>query len=156
MLQDWTPPVSHAICKLLWLKHFLGSGNRERTKGDDQPNPCLLELMLHAGVHRWVPGYEGSSEKAHVSDRVSQAFCQLTNKLGIDICVTSKPVFAKGEHNLKSQKNKTSRYFTPGSCTNPWIFCLPSQLPVKRFLSCCFQRKCKVNNPKTLGYQQPV
>lgn len=64
--------------------------------------------------------------KTHVSDRVSQAFCRVTSKLGIDICVTSKPAFAKGDHDIKSQMNTTSRYFTPVSSANPWIF-LPPQ-----------------------------
>lgn len=51
-------------------------------------------------------------KKTHVSDRVSQAFCHVTSKLGIDMCVTSKPVFAKGEPDIKSQLNKTSGCFT--------------------------------------------
>lgn len=62
----------------------------------------------------------------------TQAFCHVTSKLGIDMCVTSRPVFAKGEHNIKSQLNKTTGCFTLASCANLWIYCLPSQLLSER------------------------
>jgi hypothetical protein len=67
--------------------------------------------MLYAGVDRWIPREKQSPGKKNktkqkkkkplVSDRVSQAFCHVTSKLGIDMCVISKPVFAKGEPDIK-------------------------------------------------------